>query len=275
MKGFVLALILLAGLAPALRGKGPAAASLEEILSRYYQARGGLDKLRALKGCRMSGTITLAEEGLTLPLVVWRKRPDRLRVETTLAGQTSIQAFDGRQAWWLVPALAAEARAMPPERERFFRRQSRFADPLVSWKEAGSRLELLDGEADGGGSALKLTAANGREVLFAIDAASGLLRASALPGNAGAEGAAEVLYGDWRPVDGLQMPFAIENRAGGRTRVRIVLDAVQIDPPLPESLFAMPAGAEAPADAKPGKPGKKAKPKKNSGAPRGASGRSS
>lgn len=263
VKGVVLSLLALL-LCPLAAAERPAP-GLDEVLARHYQASGGLEKLRALKGCKLTGTITLDGDDLAMPLVVWRKRPDRLRVETTLAGQTSIQAFDGRRAWWLVPALAPEAQAMPPERERFFRRQARFADPLVFWKEQGSRLELLDGEAGAAGlsQALKLTEPGGREILFFIDAASGLLRASAEPGGAGKEReAAEVLYGDYRPVDGLQLPFTIENRAAGRTRVRIVLNAVQVDPELPESLFAMPAGGEPPRDARPGKPAKKAKPKK-------------
>lgn len=262
MKGFVLVLLVLAGLPGALPGEDPAAAGLDEVLARYAEARGGLQKLRAMKGCKMTGTITLAEDGVAMPLVVWRKRPDRLRVETTLAGVTSIQACNDRQAWWLVPAYGPAAREMPPERESAFRRQADFADPLAAGKRKAGRLELLDdgpGE-DGRFFRLKRTAPDGSEALYWIDAGSGLLRKSAAVAGAGqAAVQAEVVYGDYRPVSGLQMPFALENLASGRTQAKIAFTTIEIDPALPESLFSMPAGVEAPQAARVAKKEKKSK----------------
>ncbi len=280
MKGFALVLLVLAGLPVALRGEGPAAASLDDVLARYAEARGGLQKLRAMKGCKMTGTITLAGDGPAIPLVVWRKRPDRLRVETTVAGVTSIQACNDRQAWWLLPADGPAAREMPPERERAFRRQADFSDPLAAGKKKAGRLELLGDEPGEGGRffRLKRTAPDGSEVLYWIDAGSGLLHKSAAIAGAGTAAAPfAVVYGDYRPVSGLQMPFTLENLASGRTQAKIAFAVIEIDPALPESLFSMPAGTEAPQAArgvKKEKKGKKLKTKKIAGAPSGTPGRS-
>lgn len=237
-----LALLLGGILSTGLQGQ-----TLDEVLAKYYQARGGLEKLKALQGWKMTGTIVLPAQELQMPLAMWQKQPDKLRVETTFQGRTTVQAFDGKKAWWIVPFLAPEAREMPADQGLPFRQQADFENPLVVWKEKGYRLELLGREEADGAAAfkLRLNAPGGREILYFLDAASGLERKSAMQLAAG-EGqvAVEVLYRDYRPVDGLLMPFAIENRTNGQTQMTMTIESIAIDPDMPDDLFAMPAAKE-------------------------------
>ena len=271
MKRMLQAWLVLLALAAPLCGqlKEP---TLDEVLAGYYKARGGLEKLQALQGWKLTGTIVLTAQGLAMPLAIWQKSPDKLRVETTFEGRTTVQAFDGRTAWWIVPLISAQAREMPPDQGLPFRRQAGFEDPLVVWKEKGYRLELL-GRAQAEGAParkLRLTAADGSVVLFFLDD-SGLVRKSAMPLAPGDDPPLlEVIYGDYRPVDGLLMPFAIENRSNGQTQMTIAAESIEIAPDLPDSLFAMPGnaakgegrkGGERKPAAKPGT-GKEKKPRK-------------
>lgn len=246
--------------------------TLDEVLAGYYKARGGLEKLQGLKGWKLTGTIVLTAQGLAMPLAMWQRYPDKLRVETTFEGRTTVQAFDGKKAWWIVPLISDKAREMPPDQGLPFRRQAGFEDPLVVWKEKGYRLELLGREQAEGAPArkLRLTTAEGGQVLYFLDDA-GLLRKSAMPLAPGEDPPLlEVVYGDYRPVDGLQMPFTIENRDNGRTQMTIEAESIEIAPDLPDSLFAMPGdaakkdgreGGDRVRAAKPGKD-KEKKPKK-------------
>jgi hypothetical protein len=238
--------------------------TLDDVLAGYYKARGGLEKLQALKGWKLTGTIVLTAQGLAMPLAMWQKSPDKLRVETTFEGRTTVQAYDGRTAWWIVPLVSAQAREMPPDQGLPFRRQAGFEDPLVVWKEKGHRLELL-GRAQAEGvpvRRLKLTTADGNAVLFFIDDA-GLLRKSAMPLAPGDDPPLlEVIYGDYRPVDGLLMPFAVENRDNGRTLMTIAAESIEIAPDLPDSLFAMPGGGAKGEGRKGGEPKPAATPRK-------------
>ncbi len=224
--------------------------TLDDVLAKYYQARGGLDKLKAVSAVKMSGKLFVPAQGLELPTVRWQKAPDKLRVETTIQDRKVIQGFDGRAAWWLNPMLAPGAREMPAGQAALFREQAEFADPLAAYKEKGYKLELLGREELDGKPAFKLllTRSAGKEIFFYLDAESGVVLKSSRAMAAGdAASVAEIVYTDYRPVDGQLMPFAIENRVGGKTQARLVLETVVFNPAVSDGLFAMPAEKAAPA----------------------------
>jgi hypothetical protein len=53
-----------------------------------------------------------------------------------------------------------------------------------------------------------------------------------------------VFFADYRPVEGLQLPFAIETGAAeGKARDRLVIDRVALNPPLDDRTFARPGSA--------------------------------
>lgn len=246
--------------------------TLDDVLAMYYQAHGGLDKLKAVTAVKMSGRLAVPAQGLDLPMVRWQQAPDRLRVETVFQDSKVIQGTDGRTAWWLNPMLAPEAREMPEEQARPFREQAEFANPLVAYKEKGYKLELVGREELEGKPAylLKLTRGDGREVLFYLDAASGLgLKSTHVMRPAGDATLVEIIYGDYRKVEGQLVPFSIENRVAGKTRARLVLETVEFNPAVSPAFFAMPGKNETPDKKEaPGKrkaPGKKDAPARKGG----------
>ena len=240
--GLVLAALLAGGW---LHGQ-----ALDDVLAMYYQAHGGLDKLKAVTAVKMSGKLIVPAQGLELPMVRWQKAPDKLRVETVIQDKKIIQGFDGRTAWWLNPLLAPGAQEMPGDQAALFKEQAEFANPLVAFKEKGYALELLGREDLDGKPAfrLKLTRADGKEIFFYLDAESGVgLKSSQAPAAGDAASMAEIIYSDYRTVDGQLVPFAIENRTGGKTQARLVLETVEFNPAMADGLFAMPAGNKTPA----------------------------
>jgi hypothetical protein len=244
MKKFILSL-----LAALVLGTTLGAQSLDEILAMNYRARGGLDKLKSLAGWKMTGKIVVPAQGLELPVVIWQKTPDMMRVESTFQGRTIVQACAGLKAWWIMPFLSAEAREMPPEQGRLFRDQADFADPLVVFREKGYSLELLGKEELQGTPVfkLKLTREGGREVYFFLDAGSGSeLKSMRLMKMGESEALVEILYGDYRDVGGHVLPFAIENRLNGEPQMKMTLDAIEINPVIEDAFFAMPENKEAP-----------------------------
>ena len=72
------------------------AQDLNAVLSNYYKARGGLDKLQALNSVRMTGNFAMGE--MQAPFVMVGARPNKLRIEFTVMGMTGIQGFDGTSA---------------------------------------------------------------------------------------------------------------------------------------------------------------------------------
>jgi hypothetical protein len=237
------------------------AQTLDEVLARHYQARGGLDKLKAIAGWKLSGRMVVDAQGLDLPMAIWQKAPDKMRVETTFQDKKIVQACDGRKAWWIMPFLSGESQAMPADQGKLFCDQAVFEDPLVVFAERGYRLELLGVEPVDGRPAhkLKLVKGDGKEIFYFLDATSGLeLKSSRRVKMGESEALAEILYGDYRPAGGLVMPFAIENRLDGHPQVRMTFAEIEIDPVMEDAMFAMPGKMKTPGkNEAPGKKGGK------------------
>ncbi len=238
LAAMVLGGILCAPLVGDLQGQ-----TLEEVLAKNYQAHGGLDKLKSLTGWKMTGKIIVPAQGLEIPVAMWQKSPDKMRVESIFQNRKIVQSCDGQKTWWIMPFLSEEAQEMPEEQGKLFRDQADFENPLVVYKEKGYKLELLGREEMDGTPVfkLKLTRTGGRETYFYLDAESGIELKSALRMKmGGTEALAEVLYRDYRTVDGYMMPFAIENKANGKSQMQMVIEAVEINPALEDAFFAMP-----------------------------------
>lgn len=224
------------------------AQTLDEVLDMYYRAHGGLGKLKALTAMKMAGKIVIPGQGLEMPMTRWQKAPDKMRVETVIQGRKIIQGFDGRTVWWLNPFLKAEAEEMVGEQGKLFREQAVFENPLVVFKEKGYRLELLGREKMDGVPVfkLKLVKSDDREIFFFLDAASGIGLKSSLAVKTGETvSLVEIIYGDYRLVDGRLVPFIIENRTDGKTEARLVLETVVINPGINDSKFSSPPKKEA------------------------------
>jgi hypothetical protein len=61
----------------------------------------------------------------------------------------------------------------------------------------------------------------------------------------GTEVDGETYLSDYKEVHGMMVPFTMESGAkGGTMRQKMVVDSVEYNPNLPDSLFAMPAGTK-------------------------------
>src|SRR5206468_10751707 len=88
----------------------------------------------------------------------------------------------------------------------------------------------------------------------------------------------ETFFGDYKEVQGMMMPFTIESGAkGSPMRQKMMMDSVEVNPELPDTLFALPANAKpaapmptaAKADSAKGDAGSKAGSKTATTAPKG------
>jgi len=228
------------------------AQTLDEILALHYQAHGGLDKLKAMKAVKMSGKIVIQDQGVEMPMTLWWKTPDKMRTESTFQDKVIVQACDGRQAWWIMPFMAPDAREMSQEQGRYFTEQAFFENPLVEYKEKGFTLELL-GKVDLEGISvfkLKLIKTDGREIYFYLDVASSVMLKSTMVLKSGANPTInEILFTNYKLEKGLLMPFQIENKTNGKTQAQLTLATVEINPVIDDAIFAMPLKKEKPMDA--------------------------
>jgi hypothetical protein len=236
--------LALAGLAVFAASAG--AQTAEQVIGRYLDARGGLERIRAVRSLRFTGKMKLGD--VEAPLVVELKRPLRMRTEFEVQGRRVVRAFDGQKGWTVLPVPGLDRpRLMPEDESRDAREQADIdLSPLVDSEAKGYTIELRGREKVDGRDSYRLLvrAADGSERALLLDAKTALaVRSEEKRMMEGTLQEFVTVIGDYRPVAGLVFPHAIEvGPRGGAERQRLTFERIEVNPPLDDGRFAMPGG---------------------------------
>jgi hypothetical protein len=235
-------------LAAAAVSPAAGAQTVDELIAKNVEARGGLDKMKAVQAVRMSGKMTMGP-GIEAPISLEIKRPANIRMEFTIQGMTGVQAYDGKSGWSINPFGKKEPEPMSPEDLKEVEEQADIDGPLVDYKAKGHAVELVGKEKVEGSDAykLKITLRGGDVRHVYLDADSYLeIKAESKRMIRGSEVEVESTIGDYKEVGGLLYPHSIENGAKGRPeKQNIVVDKIEVNPPLDDARFKMPEAPKA------------------------------
>jgi outer membrane lipoprotein-sorting protein len=228
------ALALLVGIPPA------GAQTVDEIIARNIEAKGGLEKLKSTTSVRMTGTATV--QGSPVPMTTVSKRPNLMRNEIEMGGQKLVQAFDGTTMWLLVPGMPAQEVPAGPQTE-MLKRHSQFDPVFIDYKEKGHKIELQGKETDGGKDVyhLVVTPKDGPVAHYYIDVATGLETKMITDiEDPSMKAKMEMRMSDYRNVEGRMVPFAMTHVVNGSTVGEMKFDKVEFNVPLDDTMFKMP-----------------------------------
>jgi outer membrane lipoprotein-sorting protein len=230
------------------------AQTAEDIVAKHVAARGGMEKLKAVKTIRMTGTMT-AGPGIEAPITIEMKRPKNTRLEFTLQGLTGVQAYDGTTAWAIMPFQGKkDPEALPAEQAKIMDEQADFDGQLIDYKEKGHTVELVGKEQVEGTDAYKLKATNkdGEVQYHFLDAEYFLeIRTETSRTIRGTQMEFESSIGDYKEVGGLMFPHSIESGPkGSPQRQKLTISKIELNPDIDEARFKMPAVTAAPAPPK-------------------------
>lgn len=223
----------------------PAAAqTAEEIIAKHIEAMGGLEKLKAVKTIRMTGKMTLGP-GIEAPVVLELKRPNSLRMDITVQGMVGSQAFDGTTGWTLMPFQGSKApQQMAADELKMTQEQADMDGPLVDYAAKGNTVELMGKEKIEGADVhkLKVTLKNGVVRTVYIDAEHFLqIRDESKRTIRGAEIDTETILGDYKEVEGLMFPHAIDSgQKGSPQRQKLMVEKIELNVPIDDARFKMP-----------------------------------
>jgi hypothetical protein len=232
-------------------GKALSAQTVDDVVHRYVRARGGLARLRSVTALRMTGTMELGER--SIPFVIELKRPGKMRTEFTVEGLKGVRAYDGRVGWAQAPLPGEPPRRMAAEDETEARAQADVdLSPLVDAAAKGYAVELVGRDRLPEEDTWKLVVrgGGGPPRTISLDAKTHLVvRVEERRTLDGREVDFVTEVGDYRKVDGILFPHLLEvgPRQGG-DRERLVVEEIEVNPPLEDDRFAMP-GAPAPGKA--------------------------
>jgi len=232
----------------------PAAAwsqTVDEIIAKNARARGGIEKLRAIKTLRV--TARLSQGSFRATYVQDNKRSDKVREETIIQGMAQIQAYDGKTAWQINPfGGRKDPELMSADDTKALIIDSDLEGLLIDYKEKGHKAELLGHDSVEGTDCfkIKLTLKDGDVRYYYLDADSYLeIKIETQTTVRGAVQFSDTMLGDYEQVDGVYFPFSIELGETGGTdqRLRLAVEKIEINPSLDDNLFSLPAAKPATA----------------------------
>lgn len=217
----------------------------DELISKNIQAKGGIDKIKAIKSVRMAQRFD-GGGGFTAQASQENSRPNLVRETFSLQGMTAVQAYDGATGWQIQPFQGHKDPELLGENDlRDILLDSDFDGPMVDYREKGNTVEYLGHDIVDGDDALRLkvTLKNGDIVYYYLDPDTFLeIRKEIRQTIRGSVRERIVDLGSYKPIAGVMFPFSIaqgsKSNPGSQTFTVVKLEVnVAIDP----ANFALPA----------------------------------
>ncbi len=228
----------------------------DELINKNIEAKGGMDKIQAIKTLRMTGKL-VAVGGFTGATGQQNMRPNLVRETFTLQGMTLVQAYDGSTAWQIQPFRGRkDPELMGDDDMRDLLIDADFDGPLVNYKEKGNTVEYLGHDVVDGDDALRLKATlkNGDIVYYYLDPDTYLeIRKETQEFIRGSVRENVIDLGSYKPVAGVMYPFSIASgpKDDPTSWQTVTMEKIEANVPLEASDFALPASLKKEAPNKP------------------------
>jgi hypothetical protein len=184
----------------------------DELIAKNIQARGGMEKMKAIKTLRITGKFE-GGGGFTASVGQENQRPNLLRETLTLQGMTAVQAYDGSAGWQIQPfGGKKDPELMGEDDVRDLLLDADFDGPLVDYKEKGSTVEYIGHDVVEGDDALrlKITLRNGDIIYDYLDPDTFIeIRREIQQFIRGSVRERVMGLGSYKPVAGVMYPFSI------------------------------------------------------------------
>lgn len=239
---FVLSILLVPGLVGAASAQTP-----DEVVEKHLAALGGREALGKLTSRKSTGKVSVTNDAGTIPgsVEIYAKAPNKSRVNIKLdlsamgAGDMVIdQRFDGT-AGYMLNSMQGDSEITGNQLENM--RNSTFPSPLLNYKEAGTRIEVLPKEKLGDKEALVLliTPKAGSVVRMFLDPETYLIVRTVAKINSpqmGGDIEQTIDLSDYRPVDNVKVAFHVVN-SNPMQSLSISFDKIEHNVPIDDAMF--------------------------------------
>lgn len=217
----------------------------EQLIEKFIAARGGQEKLAGIQVVKMTGTFSTGQTSPS-PVTVTIAPGHYLRRIEQGSGSASIKGVN-RESAWQSNAQSGKTEAMPPKDAARFRRLADPQGPLFDHQGKGNKVEVI-GKLPWRETQvykLKVTFRDGGVNHIYLDEKSFLpvrVVTTLYVAQADADIDLELLYEDYRDVEGVKWPFKETANApeAGFTQT-ISWDKIEVNrQPLDESMFTAP-----------------------------------
>jgi hypothetical protein len=223
------------------------AQSVDEIINKYIDARGGMEKLAAINSVYMEGSRQMM--GNEVAVKVTMVQGKLYRNDFEFGGTSGYTIVTPKEGWSLIPMRSQTIEPIPEERLKAMQGQLDIAGPLVDYAAKGNKVELMGKEIVDGQEAykIKLTLNTGKDVTCFIDTKTNLLiqtkqMAAGIVGGRGTGSAAQeremiTNLSDYQLVDGVLFPHTISNPGTGPMGGSTTFDKIELNKAIDENQY--------------------------------------
>ncbi|GAA4464375.1 hypothetical protein GCM10023189_43540 [Nibrella saemangeumensis] len=226
------------------------AQTVDEILSKYYEATGGKDKWLALQSIRMTGKGKV--QGMDIPVFMTQKAPNKQILKLNVQGKEFVQmAFDGTTGW-STNFMSQKPEKMAAEDSENLKQETQLQDSFINYKEKGYKAELegketiegtechkikltkkpvmVDGKAEENVSYYFFSVADNVPIMVRSYVKKGQAKGTAI----------DTFMSDYQEVNGLFMPYSITQKVNGQTAFSMTADKIETNIAVDDKEFAFP-----------------------------------
>ncbi len=243
--------VLVAALTLLISVSSFAQTTADEIIDNYFEAIGGKDAFRALKGQKMTAEVDA--QGMSIPLEIYVMADGKQITKLEVMGMSMSQdAFDGTDAWSTNFMTQSAEKADAEESENKKRAIGEYPSPLLDYADKGFSVELMEDEVVDGVDCFKLKVtkkpmlADGEEVdnieYYYFDQETFVPIKTESEITSGPQKGAVVitLYSDYQEVEELYFPFSMTFKTEDTEGQLIEFDSIELNPDVDDSFFAFP-----------------------------------
>jgi hypothetical protein len=217
------------------------AQTIEDIVKKHEDARGGKAKLIELKSLYMEGATQMMNNEVTIKVT---KEQDKLfRTDFELGAGNGFRLYTDKEGWAMFSMRSTTPNALPAEAVAAAKADLDIAGPLVDYAAKGHKAELLGKEAVNGTDCfkIKLTTNSGVEYQYWINTMTYLMEQSAQKtmGRGGVTGESFTIFSDYKAVEGIQFAHSIEIKMpnGGQGSGTTIFDKIELNKPVDPKLY--------------------------------------
>jgi hypothetical protein len=221
------------------------AQTADELVNKNIQAKGGIEKIKALKSIRMTSKLN-AGGGFTAAVGQENQRPNLVRETFSLQGMTAVTAYDGTTGWQIQPFGGhKDPEFLGEDDMRDVLLDADFDGPLVDYKEKGNTVEYLGHDIVDGDDALRLkvTLKNGDILYYYLDPDTFLeIRRERQEFIRGSIRESVTEMGSYKPIAGVMFPFSIsQGSKSNPAEQTTTVQKIEVNVPIDAADFAVPA----------------------------------
>jgi len=217
----------------------------DELVNKNIEAKGGMDKIKAVKTRRMTGKIIGG--GIVAATGQENMRPNLVREIFSLQGMTAVQAYDGSTGWQIQPfGGRKDPELMGEDDLRDLLIDSDFDGPLVDYQAKGTVIEYLGHDTVDGDDALRLKVMlkDGDIIYYYLDPDTFLeIRKETQEFIRGSVRESVSDLGSYKSIAGVMYPFSIASgpKNDPTSWQTVTVEKIEVNVPLDNYEFALPA----------------------------------